>query len=234
MAKRIPAKNGGELEPASVASKHRGRVKGTPNKVTSLIKETALSALEKVGRPRKAFNKQGKFIGWMPTGQGGLEGYIHVACINESAMMGLLGKILPQQVNVKSDGTVTHVLRTTAEVREELMRRGVPQSMIPLRLPPGRESARVGLSSLDAGVKANADGTTDVYFGPQATSGMAANWIPTKTDGRFFLLFRFYGPESSSIRRGGLRCPPWAARLESISMRPSSRKRARPCQRESA
>jgi hypothetical protein len=62
---------------------------------------------------------------------------------------------------------------------------------------------------LDAGVKANADGTTDVYFGPQATSGMAAKWIPTETDGRFFLLFRFYGPEKPLFdKTWGLKMPP--------------------------
>jgi hypothetical protein len=135
----VEGKNGGKVAVGNgKGAKRVGRPPGKPNKVTSLIKETALSALEKVGKPKKAFSKDGKFIGWMPTGDGGLEGYfIHVACINETAMMGLLGKILPQQVRMKADATVTRVLRTTAEVREELTRRGVLQSMIPLRLPPG-------------------------------------------------------------------------------------------------
>jgi hypothetical protein len=137
MGKRIPAKNGGELEPLA-RGEHKGRAKGTPNKVTSLIKETAISACVKVGTPRRAYDEDGKFIGWMPTGEGGLEGYfMHVACINEGAMIGLLGKILPQQVNVKRDEVVRRVTRTAVEVREELIRRGVPQSMIPLPMPPG-------------------------------------------------------------------------------------------------
>ena len=41
-----------------------GRKLGTLNKVTTLIKETAtaLSALAKVGKPAKAYDKDGKFI----------------------------------------------------------------------------------------------------------------------------------------------------------------------------
>jgi hypothetical protein len=41
----------------------------------------------------------------------------------------------------------------------------------------------------------NADGTVDVWFGPKAPKGKESNWIPTKADGRFEALFRFYGPE---------------------------------------
>ncbi len=35
----------------------------------------------------------------------------------------------------------------------------------------------------------------DVYFGPKAPDGKEANWLPTQKGKRFFLLFRFYGPE---------------------------------------
>jgi hypothetical protein len=35
----------------------------------------------------------------------------------------------------------------------------------------------------------------DVYFGPKAPDGNEANWLPTQKGKRFFLLFRFYGPE---------------------------------------
>jgi hypothetical protein len=44
-------------------------------------------------------------------------------------------------------------------------------------------------------LKANPDGSTDLWFGPQAPAGREANWIPTDPAGRFELLFRFYGPE---------------------------------------
>ena len=44
-------------------------------------------------------------------------------------------------------------------------------------------------------LKKNADGSIDIYFGPRAPVGLEANWLPTDPDRRFFMLFRFYGPE---------------------------------------
>ncbi len=44
-------------------------------------------------------------------------------------------------------------------------------------------------------VQQNADGSVDVWFGPEAPAGKESNWIPTNADGRFEVLFRFYGPE---------------------------------------
>lgn len=41
----------------------------------------------------------------------------------------------------------------------------------------------------------NADGSIDVFFGPQAPDGKEANWVPTRAGGRFEVLFRLYGPE---------------------------------------
>jgi hypothetical protein len=53
-------------------------------------------------------------------------------------------------------------------------------------------------SSIDSSQKAvekNIDGSIDIYFGPKAPQGLKSNWIPTAKGRRFFLLFRFYGPE---------------------------------------
>jgi hypothetical protein len=44
----------------------------------------------------------------------------------------------------------------------------------------------------------NQDGSVDVYFGPKAPKGKEANWIPTTPERRFFLLFRFYGPQKAA------------------------------------
>ena len=41
----------------------------------------------------------------------------------------------------------------------------------------------------------NADGSTDVYFGPKAPEGMETNWIPTVAGKDWFPYFRFYGPQ---------------------------------------
>jgi hypothetical protein len=51
-------------------------------------------------------------------------------------------------------------------------------------------------ASTTPGLRKNADGSVDIYFGPKAPSGKEANWIPTRADGRFEVLFRFYGPET--------------------------------------
>jgi hypothetical protein len=53
-------------------------------------------------------------------------------------------------------------------------------------------------SSIDSNmkeVKRNKDGTTTIYFGPEAPKGKENNWLPTAEGRRFFLLFRFYGPQ---------------------------------------
>jgi hypothetical protein len=66
MARRtIAGINGGELRPGSSKADgrtHNGRRPGTPNTITRMIKDTALAALEKVGKPRRAYDKEGKFI----------------------------------------------------------------------------------------------------------------------------------------------------------------------------
>ncbi len=57
-----------------------------------------------------------------------------------------------------------------------------------------RETSHSSRASNSTDVKANADGSVDVYFGPQAPAGNEANWVPT--NGRDFeVLFRLYGPE---------------------------------------
>ncbi len=58
-----------------------------------------------------------------------------------------------------------------------------------------REMPKVGVASSSEGVVTNSNGSVDIYFGPQAPEGREANWIPTAEGRRFFLLFRFYGPE---------------------------------------
>lgn len=53
---------------------------------------------------------------------------------------------------------------------------------------------RVGISSRDkAALKANEDGSIDIFFSPKAPEGSESNWIETGEE--FFLLFRLYGPD---------------------------------------
>jgi hypothetical protein len=58
-----------------------------------------------------------------------------------------------------------------------------------------RETRRSSRSSQSPGLRPNADGSVDIYFGPAAPAAREANWIPTKPDGTFEVLFRLYGPE---------------------------------------
>jgi hypothetical protein len=55
--------------------------------------------------------------------------------------------------------------------------------------------SRLSLASNDTAVQKNADGSTDVYFGPKAPAGKSSNWVPTDPKRRFELLFRLYGPK---------------------------------------
>ena len=50
------------------------------------------------------------------------------------------------------------------------------------------------VSSQNKGVKANADGSVDVYFGPKAPAGMENNWVQTIPGKGWFTLLRLYGP----------------------------------------
>ena len=45
----------------------------------------------------------------------------------------------------------------------------------------------------------NADGTTDLYFGPEAPQGRAANWRATVRGGWYFVILRLYGPTEANI-----------------------------------
>ena len=58
-----------------------------------------------------------------------------------------------------------------------------------------RETTKIGIDSNRPELEENADGSVDVYFGPKPPNGKGGNWIPTAEGRRFFLLFRFYGPE---------------------------------------
>jgi hypothetical protein len=50
------------------------------------------------------------------------------------------------------------------------------------------------VSSQDKGLKVNADGSVDVYFGPKAPAGMESNWVQTIPGKGWFMLLRLYGP----------------------------------------
>lgn len=64
-----------------------------------------------------------------------------------------------------------------------------------------RNMPEIGLATRDEkNMKANEDGSFDVYFGPEAPEGYENNFIPTGGED-FFLLFRLYGPESMNFHK---------------------------------
>ena len=61
------------------------------------------------------------------------------------------------------------------------------------------------VKSLYSEPKTNADGSVDVYFGPQAAIGKEKNWIKTIAGKGWFLYLRFYSPTEAEKREGPLR-----------------------------
>ena len=62
---------------------------------------------------------------------------------------------------------------------------------------PPNDSARSGNDKL----KTNADGSMDLYFGPEAPAGLESNWIQTLPSKGFYPFFRFYGPTEALFAR---------------------------------
>ena len=58
-----------------------------------------------------------------------------------------------------------------------------------------RDMPRASAASNSADVRKNADGSIDVYLGPKAPAGKESNWIPTKAEHEFEVLFRLYRPQ---------------------------------------
>jgi hypothetical protein len=50
------------------------------------------------------------------------------------------------------------------------------------------------VSSQNAALKTNADGSVDVWFGPKAPAGMEHNWVQTIPGKGWFMILRLYGP----------------------------------------
>jgi hypothetical protein len=50
------------------------------------------------------------------------------------------------------------------------------------------------LGSQSKGLKKNADGSYDLYFGPKAPEGKESNWLETDPGKAWFTILRMYGP----------------------------------------
>lgn len=60
---------------------------------------------------------------------------------------------------------------------------------------------RASRASNAAEMQRNADGSVDIYLGPQAPAGKDANWIPTDPARQFELMFRAYAPKKEFFEK---------------------------------
>jgi hypothetical protein len=61
---------------------------------------------------------------------------------------------------------------------------------------------RASRSSQIPEMQQNADGSIDVFFGPEAPAGKETNWVPTDPRRGFELMFRVYGPKKEFFEKG--------------------------------
>jgi hypothetical protein len=64
-----------------------------------------------------------------------------------------------------------------------------------------RNMQRASRSSQNPELQKNADGSVDIYFGPKPPAGKDSNWVPASADGKFEVLFRFYGPQKPLLTK---------------------------------
>jgi hypothetical protein len=60
-----------------------------------------------------------------------------------------------------------------------------------------REASVISLDSYNAKTIKNSDGSIDIYFAPQAPAGEENNWVTTVKGGKWFIIFRLYGPDKA-------------------------------------
>jgi hypothetical protein len=70
------------------------------------------------------------------TGKDGLRGYLqHLGLTDQKTFAGLLGRIIPQQIHVKTEGEHVVRLLTIDDVIEEMKAKGIPEAPRPRQRP---------------------------------------------------------------------------------------------------
>ena len=64
-----------------------------------------------------------------------------------------------------------------------------------------RHMDRASRASNASEVQKNADGSTDIFFGPTPPAGKEANWVPTDPAREFEVMFRLYGPKEALFKK---------------------------------
>ncbi len=91
------------------------------------------------------------------------------------------------------DGGKTYRLRLPANVRVADFRSVIVNDTQTRSMLQTDQNAP-SVSSQDKGLKANPDGSVDVWFGPKAPVGFENNWVQTIPGKGWFTLLRLYGP----------------------------------------
>lgn len=129
---------GGPLFAEGNQANTRGRPKGVPNKISTLLKDAIIKAAEEMGEmeyKRSGSNGSTKWA-WRK-GKDGLLGYLRwLAAYEPRAFATLLGKVIPLHVV----GEMNHMhrqFRGKDDILQELQERGIPVvSVFPKALPP--------------------------------------------------------------------------------------------------
>lgn len=121
---RIITKQGGYIEPmAKNRTKTGGRQKGTPNKVTVILKDGIMAAMEQCGYDTK--------------GRDGVVGYLKRMAIRKpEQFLRLVEKLLPYQLTGKDGGPMQVLHQTKEEVVARMKERGLPIPPSLIDAPP--------------------------------------------------------------------------------------------------
>jgi hypothetical protein len=117
----VDSPRGGKIIKPKKGQRLGGRQKGTPNRVTTILRDCIINAGSSAGDYISE-------LGVESAGNaGGLEGYLQWLAINKpEAFASLLRAVLPLQIISKRSETKEYIIRTSDELRKELKERGIP------------------------------------------------------------------------------------------------------------
>ena len=115
--KKVRTSRGQDLVVPEAGERKGGRKKGKANVMTTVVKEALMLAIQ---ASKHSDNK-------------GLVGYLtKVADERMDLMVGLIGRLLPMQINSKSETTETIIYKSPEEIRAALIAKGLPPRKVDL------------------------------------------------------------------------------------------------------
>jgi len=130
------------LRSAKKGERPGGRPPGSQNRFTRELKEELLGAADDVGEIEETpiLDKDGKPTDYTikrATGKDGLRGYLRWAAVHQpTAFLAQLGRVLPLQVNVKSEAPKRVVYPSLEDTRAALRANGIDPDVIERAMMP--------------------------------------------------------------------------------------------------